>query len=73
MAKVRINFDVSEEYADLIQELAKEAQLSKTEIVRRGISILKAYSEQKKAGRPHIGFTTDPSKLDSELIGLLGP
>jgi len=32
---------------------------------------MKAYRDQATAGRKHIGFTADPTKLDSELIGVL--
>jgi Ribbon-helix-helix protein, copG family len=71
MAKVRLSIEVSKELAALLDSLAENEETSKTEIVRRALSVMKAYREQATVGRTHIGFTSDPLKLDSELIGIL--
>jgi hypothetical protein len=71
MAKVRLSIEVSKELAALLDSLAENEETSKTEIVRRALSIMKAYKEQATVGRKHIGFTADPTKLDSELVGVL--
>jgi hypothetical protein len=71
MAKVRLNIEVNEELAALLDALADTEDTTKTEIVRRALSVMKAYKEQMKVGRSHIGFTADPTKLDAELIGIL--
>jgi hypothetical protein len=71
MAKVRMNLEVSKDVADFLEELASSEDTTKTEIVRRALSILKAYKQQKAKGRNHIGFTDDPSKLEAELVGIL--
>ena len=71
MSKVRMNIEVSSEVADFIEQLAREEGATKTEIVRRALSVMKAYRKQKDQGRSHIGFVADPSKLDAELVGIL--
>ena len=71
MAKVRLNMEVSQEVADLLNQLASDEGTTKTEIVRRALSILKAYKEQKERGRVHIGFVSDPRGLDVEIVGIL--
>ena len=71
MAKVRMNIEVSKDIADLLESLAAEEDTTKTEIVRRALSVLKAYKQQKERGRSHIGFTSKPENLDAELIGIL--
>jgi Ribbon-helix-helix protein, copG family len=71
MAKVRLSIEVSKELAILLDSLAEAEDTTKTEIVRRALSVLKAYKEQASAGRTHIGFTSDPTKLDAELVGVL--
>jgi hypothetical protein len=71
MAKVRLSIEVSKELAALLDSLAENEETSKTEIVRRALSVMKAYRDQAIVGRRHIGFTADASKLDSELIGVL--
>ena len=44
-----------------------------TEIVRRALSVVIVFDEQIKKGRNHIGFASDPSKMDAELLGILTP
>ncbi len=71
MAKVRMNIEVSRDIADLLESLAEEEDTTKTEIVRRALSVLKAYRQQKERGRSHIGFTSNPENLEAELVGIL--
>jgi predicted transcriptional regulator len=71
VAKVRMNIEVSQDVADLLEQLSREEATTKTEIVRRALSVLKAYKQQKQKGRAHLGFTSDPTKLDAEMLGVL--
>jgi predicted transcriptional regulator len=71
MSKVRMNIEVSQDVASFLEELALSESTTKTEIVRRALSVLKAYKQQKSKGRGHLGFTADPDKLDAELVGIL--
>jgi metal-responsive CopG/Arc/MetJ family transcriptional regulator len=71
MAKVRLNIEVSEDLAKLLDSLAEREDVTRTEIVRRGLSVLKAYRDQIETGRTHIGFTEQPKNLDAELVGVL--
>ena len=71
MPKVRMNIEVSEDLVNFLDEVAVEEGATKTEIVRRALSVLKAYKQQKHRGRSHIGFVKDPSKLDAEIVGVL--
>lgn len=71
MKKVRMNIEISKEVADFLEELARDEGTSKTEIVRRALSVMKAYKLQRLSGRTHIGFTSDPINLDAEIVGVL--
>lgn len=71
MSKVRMNIEVSQDVASFLDQLALDEATTKTEIVRRALSVLKAYQQQKAKGRNHIGFTADADKLDAELVGIL--
>jgi hypothetical protein len=71
MAKVRLSIEVSKELASLLESLATQEDTTKADIVRRALSVMKAYKEQASAGRTHLGFTADPTKLDAELVGVL--
>ena len=71
MKKVRMNVEFSPEVAELLEQLATEEATTKAEILRRAVSVLKAYRNQKSLGRNHIGFTSSPENLDAELVGIL--
>jgi predicted transcriptional regulator len=71
MAKVRMSIEVSQDVADFLEEVARDEDTSKTEIVRRALSVLKAFRQQKSKGRGNLGFASDPTKLDAEMLGVL--
>ena len=71
MSKVRMNIELSKDVSDLLESLAEEEGTTKTEIIRRALSVLKAYKQQKERGRKHIGFTSNPDNLDAEIVGIL--
>jgi predicted transcriptional regulator len=71
MSKVRMNVELSQEVADFLEGLAEEENTTKTEIVRRALSVLKAYKQQRERGRSHIGFTSRPENLEAEILGIL--
>ena len=67
----RLSMVISEDLDRLIDDLATEADTSRTEVVKRALAVLKAYKQQKSQGRSHIGFVEDASKLDTELVNVL--
>ena len=71
MSKVRMNVELSREVADFLEEVAEEEETTKTEMVRRALSVLKAYKKQRERGRGHIGFTSHPENLEAEILGIL--
>jgi predicted transcriptional regulator len=71
MAKVRLNIEVSQELANTLDALANTEDTTKAEIVRRALSVMKAYQDQISRGRAHIGFVQNPDKLDAEILGIL--
>jgi hypothetical protein len=71
MAKVRLHIEVSQELADLLDSIAESEHATRSEIVRRAISVLKTCREQRAMGRPHLGFVKDARRLDAEILGIL--
>ena len=67
----RLSVNISDELDELIDQLADEANISRTDVVRRALAIMKAFRQQKAAGRDHIGFVADPTKLDAEIVNVL--
>ena len=71
MSKVRLSLEINEDLARLLDDIAEDEAVSRTEIVRRALAVIKTYKEQMAAGRSHIGFTKDSDKLDLEIVGVL--
>lgn len=60
--------------ADLDRELtaiAGGAGICRHDVLRRGLAVLKAARIARDRGLPHVGFATDPARLDLELTGVL--
>ena len=69
--KVRLNVRISKELDQLIEEISDESEITRTEVVRRALAVMKAFREQRRQGRRHIGFANDPEKLDAEILNVL--
>lgn len=70
-ATKRLSVNISDDLDKLIDELADDANITRADVVRRALAIMKAYKQQKQVGREHLGFTSDASKLDAELLNVL--
>jgi hypothetical protein len=73
MAKVRLNIEISQSLVDFLDALAESEHATRSEMVRRAISVLQAFHQQREIGRPHLGFVRDPERLDAEILGVLQP
>ncbi len=67
----RLSMNISSELDQLIETLARGGDMSRSDVVRRALSVMKAYQEQKAAGRGNLGFTADPAKLDAQILNVL--
>jgi metal-responsive CopG/Arc/MetJ family transcriptional regulator len=67
--KLRVNLQMSNELFQELEAMADESATTKSEIVRRAFSLLKAARQSVKKGH-HIGTAKDANKLDQEFIGL---
>lgn len=67
----RLSVNINEDLDNLINEIANDANISRTDVIRRALAVMKAFRQQKAAGRPHIGFVSDPRKLDAEIVNVL--
>lgn len=70
MAK-RLNIEVSDEVAELLQREAERQETTMTDVVRRALAVLKAAEKQRELGRGYLGFVSDPSRLDAQLLGVI--
>ncbi len=70
-ATKRLSVNISDDLDKLIDELADDANITRADVVRRALAIMKAYKQQKNIGREHLGFTSDASKLEAELLNVL--
>jgi hypothetical protein len=68
--KVRINLQVSPELNNILEDIAESSSATKTDVIRIALALVDVAHRAKKAGK-HLGLVADPSKLDTEIVGLL--
>jgi metal-responsive CopG/Arc/MetJ family transcriptional regulator len=69
-AKVRLNLQVSERLNTDLDEMADSTGSNRSEVIRQALALMKIAHQARREGR-HIGLVSDPSKLDTELVGIL--
>lgn len=68
---VALDLTITAELDEEISAISQEAGISREDVFRRGLAVIKAYKEQRELGRRHIGFVSDPRNLDAEVINVL--
>jgi hypothetical protein len=68
--KVRLRPELSLELNRLLDEMADDAGITKSEVLRQALALMKAARDGRKQQR-HLGFVSDPRKLDTEIVGFL--
>jgi hypothetical protein len=69
-AKVRLNLQVSEQLNSDLEAMADSTGSNRTEVIRQALALMKIAHQARREGR-HLGLVSDPSKLDTELVGIL--
>ena len=67
----RLNLDVSDDLHAYLADLAARRSTTIADLVRKGLAVIKAAEKHASGGRSHMGFVSDPSRLDIEIIGIL--
>ena len=70
LEKVRLHLQVSAELNEMIEQIADETGSNRSEVIRQALALMKVAHEGKANGK-HIGLVSDPSKLDTAIVGLL--
>ncbi len=68
--KIRLNLQVSEQLNSDLEEMADSTGSNRTEVIRQALALMKIAHQARREGR-HLGLVSDPSKLDTELVGIL--
>jgi hypothetical protein len=68
--KVHLRLELSVELDRLLEEMAEEAGITKSDVLRQAMALLLAARDGRKRER-HLGFVSDPRKLETEIVGLL--
>ncbi len=66
-----LSVQISAELDFELTQMAVEAGVSRIDILRRGLAVMKGFRIAKLRGFRHIGFVTDPKKLDIEVVNVL--
>jgi hypothetical protein len=69
-AKVRLNLQVSEQLNSDLEAMADSTGTNRTEVIRQALALMKIAHQARRDGK-HLGLVSDPSKLDTELVGIL--
>lgn len=73
MAKIRLQMEMSTAAADMLTDLAEREGVTRAEILRRGLLVMRAFQTRRASGPAHLGFAEDPAGLETELLGILSP
>lgn len=65
-----MNLQISSEVSKILSTIAEETGSNRTEVVRQAWALMKVAHDAKRRGM-HIGLASDPTKLDTEIVGLL--
>jgi len=68
--KVRLSLQLSQELNRALEEIAVDTGGNRTEVIRQALALMKVAHNAKLKGR-HVGIVSDPSRLDTEIVGLL--
>jgi predicted transcriptional regulator len=67
--KVRLNFVVSSEINETLEELANKTGGTKTEVFRRAIALMEVIVDAKEQGKK-VGITDKDRNLVTEIVGI---
>ena len=67
---LRLNLLLSPELNRVLEEIADATGSTRTDVIRQALALMKVAHQGKKEGR-HLGLVTDPTRLDTEIVGLL--
>ena len=68
--KVRLSLQVTEELNRMLEQMADEGGTTKSDVLRQALALMKVARDGKRQNR-HLGFASDPRKLETEIVGLL--
>ena len=66
---IRLNLTVSDELAQRLNELSGESQTSKSEILRKALTLFDVAREGKRSGK-RLALVGDGGQVTTEIVGL---
>jgi predicted transcriptional regulator len=66
---IRLNLTVSDDLARRLDELSGESQTSKSEILRKALTLFDVAREGKRSGKK-LAFVGDGGQVTTEIVGL---
>lgn len=67
----RLNLDISDDLHAYLTSLAMRRGTTVADLVRKGLAVIKAAETHAAGGSLHMGFVSDPTRLDVQIIGIL--
>lgn len=66
---VRLTLDLSNELNQTLDQMAKDSNASKSDILRKSIALFEVALKEKKK-KHHIGIFDDNNKMVKEIVGI---
>ena len=67
---VRISLDVSPDIKDLIEQLADEAHTTNSDVIRRGLALMKVAADAKRKNQ-QLAIASDGDEIVSTIVGVV--
>ena len=67
--RTRLSLNVSQELSDVLDEMAKNAHSTKSEVLRKSIALMEVALNEKNKGN-HLGVFSEQDKMVKEIVGL---
>jgi len=68
--KIKLTLELSEDVNNSLQEIAEEAGTTKSDVLRKAISLMKVASSEKKKGRELAVIDSKSEKVVSHIVGV---
>lgn len=70
LQKIRVSFDLSPDLHQRLIDVAAREGTDLANVTRHAYATILIADQQRREGRPHMGFTSNPDNLEVELVSL---
>ena len=68
--KIKLTLELSEDANNTLEEIAEESSTTKSDVLRKAISLMKVAASEKKKGRELAVIDSKSEKVVTHIVGL---